>query len=144
MEIGEEAPASAQAGSRRLRHGLYIAAGVLAVLAVVEVWLSNPSDPNRSGVIPGRTDYMGVKSSTRIDSWFDSGCGAPGWLGALAFFSVLLFFASWVLLPVGGVREHRRHDGTGVALIVFAVVAIIFSCTTVWFWGNIDSLFSCG
>jgi hypothetical protein len=46
-------------------------------------------------------------------------------VGTFGLFSGLLFFASTGLLAVGGVREHRRHDKAGLALIIFAVVAIV-------------------
>jgi hypothetical protein len=58
-------------------------------------------------------------------------------VGTFGLFSGLLFFASIGLLAVGGVREHRRHDKSGLALIIFAVVAIVFSYTGFAFFATI-------
>ena len=58
-------------------------------------------------------------------------------VGTFGLLSGLLFFASIGLLAVGGVREHRRHDKSGLALIIFAVVAIVFSYTGFAFFATI-------
>ena len=58
-------------------------------------------------------------------------------VGTFGLLSGLLFFASIRLLAVGGVREQRRHDKSGLALIIFAVVAIVFSYTGFAFFATI-------
>jgi hypothetical protein len=103
-----------------IRRALVVAA-VFALVALVFLWVQFPTDPD---------------ADTRVDG--SVGCFSDEWLfpGVIGFFIGVI--AGLALLIWGGVREARRRDRTGLALMLAGVIGLVMAGAAVGYIDAVD------